>query len=161
MKEYDFRGIISVISQASPSHLALVSFLVLPIVLNYWLEALIKFFPTICLFWKVISFVFLILIYLFCLIWLSVENKSKKQQETYRNIVMGRLIANNWKSMGFDSARKALGEDFSDEQFATLIETFPDTLRSVRVRDNSHIRKEGEKPLYKAGIGRYKYEENI
>ncbi|MCG7983337.1 MAG: hypothetical protein JAY90_11390 [Candidatus Thiodiazotropha lotti] len=161
MKDYDFKGVISAISDASPSHLALVSFLVLPIVLNYWLEALTKFFPTITLCWKIVSFIFLVVVYIACLIWLSVENKKKKQLETYKNIVLGRLIANNWKSMSFDSARKVLGEEFSDEQFATLIEAFPDTLRSARVKDTTHKAKEGEKQKYKAGIGRYKYEENL
>jgi len=161
MKEYDFKGVISAISEASPSHLALVSFLVLPVVLNYWLEALIKFFPSITLCWKIASFAFLITVYIVCLVWLSVENEKKKQLETYKNIVLGRLIANNWKSMGFDSARKVLGEDFSDEQFAALIEAFPDTLRSASVKDISHKPKEGEKQKYKVGIGRYKYEENV
>jgi len=156
MKDYDFKGVISAISDASPSHLALVSFLVLPIVLNYWLEAIIKFFPAIALCWKIVSFVFLVAVYLACLIWLSIENKETKQLEVYKNIVLGRLIANNWKSMGLDSARVVLGEEFSDEQFASLIEAFPDTLRSVRLSDGS----EGGKKKYKAGIGRYKYEEN-
>ncbi len=159
MKDYDFKGIISAISDASPSHLALVSFLVLPIVPNYWLEALIQFFPTMNLFWKITAFVFLIVIYIACLVWLSVENKKRKQLETQKNIVLGRLIANNWRSMSFESARKVLGEDFGDEQFAALIEAFPDTLRSVSVKDKSHKPKEGEKQKYTAGIGRYKYQE--
>ena len=161
MKDYDFKGVISAISEASPSHLALVSFLVLPIVLNYWLEALIKFFPSITLCWKILSFTFLIIIYTSCLIWLAVENKRKRILETHKNIVLGRLIANNWKSMSYESARKVLGENYSDEKFITLIESFPDILRSVRVKDNKDKPKEGEKQKLIPGIGRYKYEKSV
>ena len=155
MKSFDFKGIMSAISEASPSHLALVSFLLLPVVLNYWLDVWIEFFPSMTLGGKVFLCIVLIVIYLTCLIWLLVENKRKRQLETYKNIVMGRLIANNWKSMSFDSARKVLGNSFTDEQFAALIEAFPDTLRSVRLEG-----KGGDVKKCTAGIGRYKYEED-
>ena len=61
--------------------------------------------------------------------------------------------------MSFDSARKVLGKNFSDEQFTALIEASPDTLRSVSVKDKSHKLKEGEKRKYTAGIVNYQYKE--
>src|SRR3970040_2301658 len=96
MKEYDFKGIIQIISEASPSYLALVSFLVLPIVMNYWLETIIKVIPTLSVCWKVLALVFLAGVYLFCLWWLVRDNNKRKLLERKRDQIIGRMISNGW-----------------------------------------------------------------
>lgn len=153
MSNYNFNGIIDAMSKASPSHLALVSFIVFPAVLHYWLEVLTGFFPEILFCWKLVALIFLVLLYLGCLLWLIRENQRRLKLETQKNIIMGRLTANGWKSMSYDSARKVLGDDFSDDQFITVIHAFPDTLRSVRVKGGIV----DEQQTYKPGIGRFNY----
>ena len=157
MKQYDFKGIIQVISEASPSHLAIVSFLVLPIVMNYWLETLVKAFPEISSSMKVFSLLILIAIYLLCLWWLAKENDHRKKLEQQRDQIVGRFISNNWTKIGFDSARKSLTEEVTDEQIISVIEAFPKTLRYIRMRerdDNRNPMKGSDgKYIYKHGIG--------
>lgn len=157
MKEYDLKSILQVISEASPSHLALVSFLVLPIIMNYWLETLIKAFPTISTCWKIFALSFLIGIYLFCLWWLARENSKKRALEQKRDQIIGRLVSNNWTQIGFDSARKSLTAETSDNEIISIIEAFPRSLRYVRMRQRDKekelVKDEHGNQLYKHGIG--------
>jgi|GEM_PF-2021990 len=157
MKDYDLKSIVQVISAASPSHLALVSFLVLPVVMNYWLETLIKAFPDISTCWKLSALLVLIGIYLFCLFWLVKENSKRKSLELKRDQIIGRLVSNNWKEIGFDSARKSLTTETRDEELIAVIEEFPKSLRYVRMRqrdkDNNFMKDENGIQMYKHGIG--------
>ena len=157
MKDYDFKGVVQAISDASPSHLALVSFLVLPIVMNYWLETLIKAFPEISSCWKLISLSLLVIIYLCCLWWLSKENSKRKRLELQKDQIIGRLISKGFTNVGFDSARKALTSKVSDEELIEIIETFPKSLRYVRLKKkdaNGNFEKDDSgKQGYKPGVG--------
>jgi hypothetical protein len=45
------------ISSASPSHLVLVSFLVMPVVMNYWIETISKTVSGITFGWRIIALV--------------------------------------------------------------------------------------------------------
>ncbi len=157
MKEYDFKGVIQAISEASPSHLALVSFLVLPVVMNYWLETLIKVLPELSTCWRVISLSFLVGVYLFCLWWLVRENEHHKRMERKRDQIIGRLVSNGWTKVTFDSARKALTDETTDEEITSLIEAFPKSLRYVQIRkrdEQKNVLKDAEgQQIYVHGIG--------
>jgi hypothetical protein len=157
VKEYDFKGVIQAISEASPSHLALVSFLVLPVVMNYWLETLMKVLPELSTCWKVIALSFLVGVYLFCLWWLVRENEHQKRMERKRDQIIGRLVSNDWTKITFDSARKALTDETTDEEIISLIEAFPKSLRYVQVRkrdEQKNLVKDAEgKQVYAHGIG--------
>lgn len=157
MKDYDFKGIIQAISDASPSHLALVSFLVLPVVMNYWLETLTKAYPSISTCGRVVALMILLIIYLFCLWWLVRENENRKRLEIKRDQIIGRLVSKGWTKIGFDSARKALTANTTDEEIISIIEAFPKTLRYVQLRklDNNKqpVKDADGKQLYKHGIG--------
>jgi len=157
MKDYDFKGVIQVISEAAPSHLALVSFLVLPVVMNYWLETLLKALPSISTFGKAIALLVLLFIYLCCLVWLVRENGKRKQLEIKRDQIVGRLIAKGWTKIGFDSARKALTEGTTDEEIISVIEAFPKTLQYVQLRkidNNKQLIKDAEgNQAYRHGVG--------
>lgn len=164
MKNYDFQGIIKAISDASPSHLALISFLVLPVILNYWIESIVKFIPGITVGWKIASIVFLLAIYLACLVWLTMENKDRKNKELMRDKILARLYGNGWKSMSFESARKVLGENTTDEEIIEVIERFPTSLRTIRIKKkvNGQVATDSEgKTLFIPGVGCVKgYQEN-
>jgi hypothetical protein len=157
MKEYDFKSIIQVISDASPSHLALVSFLVLPVVMNYWLETLIKTFPSISTCWKAGSLLLLVVIYLACLWWLVKENSKKRSIETKRDQIIGRLVSNGWTKIGFDSARKSFTSESNDEEIISVIESFPKSLRYVQLRqrdkDKKPVKDAQGNQLYIHGVG--------
>jgi len=163
MKDYDYKGILNVLSEASPSHLALASFIVFPIVLDYWLQALLKLFPEISTCWKVTALVVLVMIYIGCLIWLAKEASLKRALEIKRDLILGRLSSNNWSEMGFDSAKKVLGETCTDENIHEVIQTFPQVIRFVRLRVRDNQRKiktdQDGNPIYKAGVGLVKVEE--
>lgn len=157
MKDFDFKGVIQVITEAKPSHLALVSFLILPLVANYWLEALMKLFPTPSQELKYTWLGFLGLTYVFCLGWLLYDNQKAKSLETRRDQIAGRMIANEWTKITFDSARKALTKKASDADIFAVIEAFPKTLRYLRLKKKDDNRKyvldsEG-KQVYVHGIG--------
>ena len=157
MKDFDFKGIIQVITDAKPSHLALVSFLVLPLVMNYWLEALIKLFPTPTQEVKYIWLGLLSAIYVFCLVWLLIDNSIAKTLEMRRDQIASRLIANEWRSMSFESARKALTKEATDSVIMSVIEAFPKTLRYVRVKkkdgQKNYMRDADGDQIYIHGIG--------
>lgn len=162
MKDYDYKGILAALSDASPSHLALASFVVFPIVLNYWLEAILKLFPSMSTGCRLLALVLLVAIYLTCLIWLAKESSRRKQLEVQRDLILGRLSSNDWTEMGFDSAKKVLGESCPDEDIHKIIQAFPKTLRFVRLRvrdKDGNIQKDGMgKTQYKSGVGRVKAE---
>jgi hypothetical protein len=162
MKDYDFKGILAALSEASPSHLALASFVVFPIVLNYWLEAILKLFPEMSTGCRLLALVVLVGIYIACLIWLAKESSRRKGLEVKRDLVLGRLSSNDWTEMGFDSAKKVLGEDTPDEKIHELIQAFPKTLRYVRMRirdKDGNIQKDEKGNIqYKSGVGRVKAE---
>ena len=162
MKGYDYKGILNVLSEASPSHLALASFVVFPIVLDYWLQAILKLFPDMTTSWKVVALLVLVSIYAVCLIWLAKESSQKKALEVKRDLVLGRLSSNDWTEMGFDSSRKVLGEDISDKDIHEIIQAFPHVLRFVRLRvrdkDGNIQKDENGNTMYKSGIGRVKVE---
>lgn len=157
MKEYDFKSIIQVISDASPSHLALVSFLTLPIVMNYWLETLVKILPSISTCWKAGSLILLVVIYLACLWWLAKENSKRRSLELKRDQIIGRLVSNGWTKIGFDSARKSFTSESSDEEIISVIESFPRSLRYVQLRqrdkDKNLVKDAQGNQLYVHGVG--------
>lgn len=156
MKDYNYKGIIDALSSASPSHLALASFVVFPVVLDYWLQAILKLFPEISLCLKAVAFFGLVLIYISCLIWLAVESSQNRKLERKRDLILGRLSSNGWSEMGFDSARVVLGAECTDEEIHEVIEAFPRTLRFVkmRVRDNGDIKNDANgNQIYKGGVG--------
>lgn len=158
MKDYDFKGIINSIKEASPSHLALVSLIVFPIILKFWLDSIDQIFPTMTIGWKVFSVIMIFLLFIICIVWIAVENVRKNKLRIIRDRIMTRLVANNWKSMSFESAKKVLGDDFPDEKIIATIEEFPKTLRNVRSKDKTkegeHKKDESGKLKYKAGVGR-------
>lgn len=162
MKDYNFKGIVTALSEASPSHLALVSFIVFPIVLNYWLEAILKLFPSMGLGCRLLALVVLVLLYVVCLIWLAKESAHRTNLEVKRDLILGRLSSNDWTEMGFDSAKKVLGENVTDDNVHEIIQAFPKTLRFVRmrVRDNrGNVQKDENGNIqYKSGVGRVKTE---
>ena len=134
MKASDYKGVLNALSEASPSHLALASFVISPIVLDYWLQSILKLFPTLDIFWKVVALVTLLIIYIFCLIWLAKESSIQSKLATKRDLILARLSSNGWKEMGFNSARVVLGKDCSDEEIHHVIQAFPRSLRFVSMR---------------------------
>jgi hypothetical protein len=158
MKEIDFKGIVNSIKEASASHLALVSFFLFPIAFKYWIDSITSLFPGLQLCGKIIISVLIVLIYLVCLIWIVVENGKKNEQKLIRDKILARLIANNWKSMSFKSAKKGLGDDCTDLKIIATIESFPRTLRHVRITDldeNQQQRIDADGNLiFLPGVGR-------
>lgn len=108
------------------------------------------------------ALILLVLIYIACLIWLAKESAKKSALETKRDLILGRLSSNSWIEMGFDSAKKVLGEDCSDEEIHKVIQAFPKSLRFVRLRirngDNIIVKDEQGNDTFKAGIGMVKAE---
>jgi hypothetical protein len=157
MKEYDFKGVIQAIAEAKPSHLALVSFLILPVVMNYWLETLLKAFPLMATSWKISALILLLLIYFFCLGWLVKENAHQKKLELKRDQIVGRLVSKGWTQIGFDTAKKAITKGATDNEIISIIEAFPKTLRYVQLRERDANRElvidaDGNQ-VYKQGVG--------
>jgi hypothetical protein len=156
MKDYDFKGVIQAIKDASPSHLALVSFLVLPVVMHYWLQTLLEAFPGISNCLKVGTLIFLIAVYLTCLVSLAVENEKRKQFERKRDQIVGKLVSNGWTRIKFETAKTALSGSPTDEEISAVIDAFPLVLRHVQLK-----KKHGGKPvtgpggeqLYVPGVG--------
>lgn len=158
MNDLSFKNILNSIKEASPAHLALVSFFLFPVAFKYWIDSILSLFSEIGLCVKIILTVLIVIIYLGCLIWIASENARKNRQKLIRDIILARLIANDWKSMSFESAKKVLPTDCTDEKIIAVIEAFPRTLRHARVKDkdengNQKTDKNG-KPIFNPGIGR-------
>jgi hypothetical protein len=157
MKDYDFKGVIQVITDAKPSHLALVSFLVLPLVMNYWLEALVKLFPAPTQEVKYVWLGFLVATYVFCLGWLLVDNARTKLLATRRDQIVGKLIAIERTRISFDTARKSLTKDATDADILSVIEAFPKILRYMRLKkrddQGNYLRDANGKQVYVHGVG--------
>lgn len=158
MKDFDFRGLISSVKEASPSHLALFSLIIFPIILNFWVKTIKNLHIEISLLWKVILILVLLLLFIGCIFWITIENQRKNKLRLLKDKIITRLVANNWKSMSFESARKVLGKTCNDEMIVSVIEEFPTILRHVRIKDkddnNNHKKDSNGKPIYKAGVGR-------
>lgn len=155
MKDYDYKNILTVLTEASPAHLALASFVVFPVVLSYWLDAILKLFPDLSADWKLVSIIALIVMYLVCLTWLALDAAKKRSLELMRDLILGRLTANNWTAMGFDSARQVLGDDCKDEKIHRVIQAYPKTLRFVKLKLNDEhgaVKDEAGNVLYKPGV---------
>ena len=114
MKGYDYKGIIQAISDATPSNLVLVSFLVLPVILDYWIKLLSSIFTPFDTSSKILSLVVLVIIYALCIIWLAVENSNRKALEMKKDQILSRMLTNNWSKIGYDSAKKAVSLDITD-----------------------------------------------
>ena len=99
----------------------------------------------------------MVIIYLCCLWWLSKENSKRKRLELQKDQIIGRLISKGFTNVGFDSARKALTSKVSDEELIEIIETFPKSLRYVRLKKkdaNGNFEKDDSgKQGYKPGVG--------
>jgi hypothetical protein len=133
VKDYDFKGILETISSASPSHLTLVSFLVIPVVMDYWIKTITETVPNISLVWKIVALIVLILIYIACLLWLARENQRTKQLKRKRDQIIAKMVANDWKRISFESAKAAITSPTTDEEIIAVIEAFPDALRFVNL----------------------------
>jgi hypothetical protein len=161
MKTEDFKGVISALSEASPSHLALASFAVLPFVLDFWLKTLLNIIPSLTSNEKIIAVCIVLLTYFMCLVWLAKENQKKKSLEKRRDIILARMITNDWIKIGFESAKKSLPKGTTDEDIVEVIEAFPRSLRYVKMRqrdENNQLVKDAEgKQLYKHGVGRVSF----
>ena len=158
MKTEDFKGVISALSDASPSHLALASFVVLPLVLDFWIRTLVNIIPSLTANGKIIAVCLVLLTYFLCLVWLAMENQKKKDLEKKRDIILARMITNDWEKIGFESAKRSLPRDTTDEDIIEVIEAFPRSLRYVRMRqrdeNNQLVKDANGKQLYKHGVGR-------
>ncbi len=155
MKDYDFKNILTVLTEASPAHLALASFIVFPIVLNYWMEAILKFFPSLTTSWKAAALIVLVVLYLACLIWLAFDASRKRLLELRRDLILGRLSSNQWTAMGFDSAKQAVGETCKDEEIHEVIQAYPKVLRFVKLKvpnDNGLLKDDSGEFSYKPGV---------
>jgi len=162
MKDYNFKNILIVLSEASPSHLALASFVVFPVVLDYWLQAILKLFPELSLYWKVGVLIILIVIYIACLIWLAKDASTKRSLEVMRDLILGRLSSNGWTAMGFDSAKKILEESCTDKSIHEVIQSFPKVLRYVKLKvpneQGFQLKDENGELVYKPGVALVKVE---
>lgn len=160
MKNSDFKGILNAIKQASPAHLALVSLIVFPIILSYWLDSIGEFFPDMSVNRKENSVILIFSLFVICIIWIAIENRRKNKLRLTRDQIMTRLVVNDWKAMSFDSARKVLGHKFRDAKIEAAINEFPETLRLTRVKDKTNgvhnLDKDG-KGIYKPAVGRINY----
>jgi len=158
MSNYDFKGVIQSISDASPSHLALVSFLVLPVVMNAWLETIAKAFPTITVCLKVVSLMALLVIYLLCLWWLVKENAKRKLLENRKDKIIAKIMSQGFTKIGFDKLDNIFTPSLSIEEITEVIGSFPKSLRFVRLKKKCidtkvHLKDENGIKLYKPAVG--------
>ena len=156
MSNYDFKGVIQAISDASPSHLALVSFLVFPVVMDYWLKTFMKIFPEVTSGWKLISLGLLVLVYLFCLWWLVKENNKKKQVENRKDKIIGLIMSKGFTKIGFDKLDQVFDPKLTYEEITEVIDSFPRSLRFVRLKkkeSGEYIKDCNGNQVYKPGVG--------
>jgi len=156
MTNYDFKGVIKAISDASPSHLALVSFLVLPVVMNYWLETIIKAFPEINTAVKLTSLLVLFIVYLLCLWWLVKENSKKRLLDNRKDKIIGKIMAKGFTKIGFDKLDNIFPSVLTTEEITEVIDSHPKSLRFVRLKKKKNgvnVKDENNKQVYKPGVG--------
>jgi len=156
VSDYDFKGVVKAISDASPSHLALVSFLVLPVVMNYWLETIIKAFPAISTSAKLVSLSILCIVYLFCLGWLVKENNKKKLLDNRKDKIIGKIMSKGLTKIGFDKLDNVFSSLLTTEEITEVIDAYPKSLRFVRLKQKKgavYVKDDNNKQLYKPGVG--------
>ncbi len=158
MANIDFKGIITSVKEASPSHLAFASFIILPVIYKFWFESITSIFGNICTTHKIVTSIIILLVYIICILWIVSENRKQNELRLIRDKVLTRLIANDWKSMSFKGAKKVLGEDMPDEKIIATVNAFPTILRIVRLKDKDenkvHKKDKNNNLIYKPGIGR-------
>lgn len=163
MSNYDFKSAIQAISDASPSHLALVSFLVLPIVMNNWLETIIQAFPKISTYLRIIALVALLIIYMFCLFWLIKENNKRNILKNRKDKIIGTIMSRGYTKIGFDRLDKIFTPELTIEEITEVIDTFPKSLRFVRLTkkyNKEYIKDKAGNKTYRPGVGLVKLKDD-
>lgn len=129
--------------------------MVFPVVLNYWIEAILKLFPDLSYFWKAVALVILVVIYIACLLWLAKDASKKRSLEVMRDLILGRLSSNSWTAMGFDSAKQVLDESCTDKDIHEVIQGYPKVFRFVK------LKVPNEKELLQDANGNFTYKPGV
>ena len=163
MNELDPKNILASIKEASPSHIFLISFFILPFALKLWIDTIVGMFPNTSLCIKIILVIIIAFIYLIIIIWITIENQRKNKLKLFRDKILAKLIANNWRSISFNKAKNILGEETTDQEIISTIESFPKTLRLVKMKDmdENKIQRidEDGNPKFIPGVGRLNLDE--
>jgi len=137
----DIKILFQIIKDASHVHIMIISFLVLPFVLDAWVS----------LFQKIpglkghelISLIIVFIAFGILLVFAIPKDKHNKKLENIKDLTINYMIANNFTSVGFDVIREKFNGKIAEQEFIEIINTYPDLLRLATIKIDSNNTKPG------------------
>lgn len=129
MKAGDIKTIFELMKEASHVQVIYIGLAAAPFVINAWFDVIDRI-PTLADH-KLISLLFVLIFVFMMLVVAVVFDHKDKKRKLILSKVNSYMVANDFKAVRFSTIRKKLGISDSDDDFTTVINTFPDRLRLV------------------------------
>jgi hypothetical protein len=128
----DYSELLKVLKQASLFDVFVISFLLLPFLLQGWLEVLTKLaFTDTERFWSVGV---IILLYVIGVIAMLVANNRNKKCEVAKDQVVAYLQSKQRTAVSFEKIRERISPSYNDAFLESLTTAFPQELRRARLK---------------------------
>ena len=128
----DPRTILKTLKEASPFDIFLISFLLLPFVVDSWLDVIEKLgFGDTARYWGV---GLIILAYIVGIILMLQGSSRARNREIARDQIVQYLTAKDFEMMSFERVRKNINRAYTDEFLESLVEHFPNDLRKAKLK---------------------------
>lgn len=128
----DYSELLKVLKQASLFDVFVVSFLLLPFILQAWLEVLTKLsFTDTGKCWSVGAIVAL---YAFGIVAMINANSLNKKREVAKDQVIAYLQSKQFTLVSFDRIRECINSNYNDVFLETLTTAFPQELRRAKLK---------------------------
>lgn len=128
----DPKNILSVLKEASPFDLFLVSFFLLPFAFDAWLAVAEKLEFGVRE--KVCSLGIVLLAYIVGVVATLVGSSRARQREIARDQVIQYLTANDIEMMSFETVRKNINKAYTDKFLEGLVTHFPNDVRKAKLK---------------------------
>lgn len=140
----DYSELLKVLKQASLFDVFVISFLLLPFILQAWIEVLTKLaFTDTGKHWSVGAVVTL---YVLGIVAMIAANSSRKKREVAKDQVIAYLQSKQFTFVSFERIRERINPSYKDAFLESLTTAFPQELRRAKLKDN------------KRGLGRVEVE---
>ncbi len=128
----DYSDFLKTLKQASLFDVFVVSFLLLPFVVQAWLDALDKLSISITgKYWSVLA---VVVLYIIGVIAMLVANGRTKKREVAKDQVVAYLQSKGFTYASFDRFRERINTGYTDKFLESLANSFPQELRCAKLK---------------------------
>ena len=130
----DYSELLKVLKQASLFDVFVASFLLLPFILQAWLEVLTKLaFTDTGKYWSVGA---IVILYAFGIIAMIVANSRSKKREVAKDQMIAYLQSKQFTFVSFDKTRECINSNYNDVFLESLTTAYPQELRRAKLKGN-------------------------